>query len=76
MSSSPPSLACKYCSEGITVKLIRKGTLYYCPNCETMYAVCDEIRTQLTQAAKKYARNAKALSAPRPTVQISHNADE
>jgi hypothetical protein len=41
-----------------------------------MYAVCDEIRTQLTQAAKKYARNAKALSAPRPTVQISHNADE
>lgn len=50
------SFRCKYCIEATEVRLIRKGTVFYCPTCETLYSNCPEIRAQLTQAGKKHNR--------------------
>jgi len=50
-------LLCKYCSDGARVRLIRNGTVFYCPNCDTYYSNCPEIIEQLKQAYKKHLKN-------------------
>lgn len=52
--SQTEALACLYCAHGVSVQLVAKGTLYKCPVCSTLWAVCPEIRAQLSRAAKKF----------------------